>query len=299
MVKVKSAAVKKEQKKPKTIQKTIGILIAFVLIFGSAFFIYDLMLFVKTDNAYVQANSALLSSRVDGHVEKVFITEFDKVKKGQRLTSLDQEDFIQEVKRSENALKVNLANLEMSQFTFDRMSILYRDNVISEQDYVQAKSQYEAALSQVDEAKAALELSKLNLRYTLIKAPSDGQIARKSVEPGMNVSKGQALFGFVEGNQRWVVANIKETNLYKLRPGMRVKVYVDALDGKKFMGVISEIASATGSTFTLLPPDNSTGNFVKVIQLVPVRIELQNLTQGECDVLQAGLSCTVKINYRQ
>ena len=105
--------------------------------------------------------------------------------------------------------------------------------------------------------------AKLNLSYTQITAPEDGSIAKKSVEPGMVIPPGQALFGFVSSQERWITANFKETQLSSIKPGQKVAVEVDAVTGKKFEGVVDSIGSATGSTFTLLPPDNSTGNFTK------------------------------------
>jgi membrane fusion protein (multidrug efflux system) len=289
----------KKQKKNSKAQKIIGGFIFLLLALGVVWFIFDKLTYVRTENAYIHANTLMLSARIDGYVDKVFVEEIAKVKKGQLLATLDRTDYLKEAKRAENTVKTVKATLEMSQFMFDRMQILYRDNVVSEQDYVQAKSQYEADVAKLHEAKSNFELAELNLSYTHLYAPCDGAIARKSVDPGMNVKKGQALFGFVEGTRRWVIANVKETNLYKLRLGMRVKVYIDALDKKKFKGRVVKIAQATGSTFTLLPPDNSTGNFVKVTQLVPVMIELENLSNEECDLLQAGISCKIVINVRQ
>ena len=290
---------KEESPKNKKMQKWIGLGIFILVLIAALWFIIDRITFVRTDNAYVHANTLMLSTRIDGHVDKVFVDEIAKVKKGQLLAILDRTDYFQEVKKAEHSLKTIEANLEMSKFLFERMQVLYRDNVVSEQDFVQAKSQYDANIASIQEAKNELELARLNLSYTKLYAPCDGSIARKSIEPGMNVKRGQAVFGFVEGNRRWVIANIKETNLYKLYHGMKVKVYVDALDNKKFKGRLVKIAQATGSTFTLLPPDNSTGNFVKVTQLVPVMIELENISAEDCDLLQAGISCQIVINVRQ
>jgi len=149
---------------------------------------------------------------------------------------------------------------------------------------------------QADQFKA--DQAKLNLSYTQIVAPEDGVIAKKSVEPGMVVPAGQALFGFVSSQERWVTANFKETQLSKIKPGQKVGIKVDAISGKKFEGVVDSIGSSTGSTFTLLPPDNSTGNFTKVVQRVPVKITFSNLTPEDIDRLADGLSAEISVHIR-
>jgi len=111
----------------------------------------------------------------------------------------------------------------------------------------------------------------------------------------MVVPAGQALFGFVSSKDRWVTANFKETQLASIKPGQKVTVEVDAVSGKKFQGEVDSIGSATGSTFTLLPPDNSTGNFTKVVQRVPVKIKLLNLTPADINRLADGLSAVVSV----
>jgi membrane fusion protein (multidrug efflux system) len=147
-------------------------------------------------------------------------------------------------------------------------------------------------------AKAKFDQANLNVSYTRIIAPSDGTIARKSVEPGQFVPAGQPLFGFVASKERWVTANLKETELSGVKVGNKAYVDVDAIDGKKFHGVVESISPSTGATFSLLPPDNATGNFTKVVQRVPVRIRLTELTDEDVDRLQAGLSATIAIRIR-
>ena len=141
-------------------------------------------------------------------------------------------------------------------------------------------------------------LANLNLEYTKITAPSDGKVGKRSFEVGMLASPGQPLLGFVEGNERWVVANIKETDMALVTEGKKASITVDAVPGKEFEGVIESISPTTGATFSLLPPDNATGNFTKVVQHVPVRIKLLNLTEKDSDRLQAGLSAEVKVRVR-
>jgi membrane fusion protein (multidrug efflux system) len=176
-----------------------------------------------------------------------------------------------------------------------RLKKLYEDQAVSKQDLDEAVARYGNLSSRLKADQAKVSQAQLNLSYTRILAPENGTIAKKSVEPGMVVPPGQALFGFVSSKERWVTANFKETQLSRIKPGQKVTVEVDAISGKKFKGVVDSIGSATGSTFTLLPPDNSTGNFTKVVQRVPVKITLLNLTPEDIGRLAAGLSAVVDV----
>src|SRR5262245_56673159 len=128
-----------------------------------------------------------------------------------------------------------------------------------------------AAAARVQQAQAALAQAKLNLDYTTVKAPADGVISKKSIEVGQVVQPGQPLFAVVQMEDVWVTANFKETQLRDIRIGQRASVSVDAL-GKKFPAKVDSIAPATGAKFSLLPAENATGNYVKVVQRVPVKL---------------------------
>ena len=121
--------------------------------------------------------------------------------------------------------------------------------------------------------KADLEQAQINLSYTRVIAPVAGIVSNRTVEIGQNVQAGQALMNLIplEGNDIWVTANLKETQLRDMRPGQKVTIYVDAT-GKKYKGHVDSIAGASGARFSLLPPENATGNYVKVVQRIPVKI---------------------------
>jgi len=131
-----------------------------------------------------------------------------------------------------------------------------------------------AAGARVKQAAAQLAQAQLNLERTVIKAPSNGIVGKRSVELGQQVQAGQPLFALVSRDDVWVVANFKETQLAAMRPGQVADVEVDALDGQTFRGKVDSIGAATGAKFSLLPPENATGNYVKVVQRVPVKIVL-------------------------
>src|SRR5258707_1297072 len=153
-----------------------------------------------------------------------------------------------------------------------------------------------SAEARARQAEAALKQARLNLEYTTIKAPSDGVVSRKSVEPGQVVQPGQPLLALVDLNDLWVTANFKETQLEKMRPGQKATIDVDAL-GTEFQGHVDSIAAATGAKFSLLPPENATGNYVKVVQRIPVRIFFEP-GQDPNHLLRPGMSATVTVYTR-
>jgi membrane fusion protein (multidrug efflux system) len=154
-----------------------------------------------------------------------------------------------------------------------------------------------AAQARVAQAQAALKQAQLNLEYTAIKAPGAGIVSRKAVEPGQIVQPGQPLMAIVDLEKIWITANFKETQLKSMRPGQKAKVEVDALGGREFEGHIDSIAAATGAKFSLLPPENATGNFVKVVQRIPVKIYLE-AGQDPDHRLRPGMSVTPTVYVR-
>ncbi len=148
-----------------------------------------------------------------------------------------------------------------------------------------------AARARVDQAKATLAQADLGLLYTTVKAPVRGVVSKKSVNPGQVISAGQPLLALVQTGDVWVTANFKETQLTNMRPGQKARVEVDAYGGREFHGQVDSIAAATGARFSVLPPENATGNFVKVVQRVPVKIVLENGQDPE-HLLRPGMSVT-------
>ena len=145
--------------------------------------------------------------------------------------------------------------------------------------------------------QADIDFANLQLSYAYILAPADGYISRKSVQPGQLVNAGQNLMSLVDDSQLWVAANFKETQIEDMKTGQEVDIKADAYPGHTFKGKIESIQAATGSKFSLLPPDNSTGNFVKVVQRVPVRIILLD-DKKDNYVLRAGMNVTVVVKVK-
>jgi membrane fusion protein (multidrug efflux system) len=154
------------------------------------------------------------------------------------------------------------------------------------------------ALAQVAQAQAQLNMAKLNLSYTKIVAPTAGIIPRKSVEINQNVAPGQNLLMLVSLEGLWVTANFKETQLRHMAAGQAVEIDVDA-SGKTYHGKVTQIGGATGSVLSLFPPENATGNYVKVVQRVPVRIDFDNLASEDSrHELRPGLSVEPKVRVK-
>ena len=145
-----------------------------------------------------------------------------------------------------------------------------------------------AASADVERYRAALAQAELNLQYTRITASVSGIVSKRNVEPGQVVQAGQPLFSIVNLDDTWITANFKETQLKNMRPGQRVKIQVDAY-GREYDGVVESIGGATGARFSLLPPENATGNYVKVVQRIPVRIRI-NKGQDPDHMLRPGMS---------
>ncbi len=158
----------------------------------------------------------------------------------------------------------------------------------------------EAMLATVKQAQAKLEQARLNLSYCKIVAPTAGIVSKKNVDVGANISIGQDLLTVVPLTNLWVTANFKETQLDKMKAGQEVKIEVDALGGRKFSGKVTQIGGATGSRLSLFPPENATGNYVKVVQRIPVRIDFTNLDKENGDyALRPGFSVTPVVTVKQ
>ena len=174
----------------------------------------------------------------------------------------------------------------------------FQKTVIEAKSRVSNK-QTEVAAANIKKAKALLEAAQLNLTYTVVTAAIDGQVSKIDIQPGQLVQQGQSLFYIINNNEAWVVANFKETQLNKMIVGQKVTVKVDAYPDYDFQGTITSFSPATGSRFSLLPPDNATGNFVKTIQRLPVKISLNASNDPEkIKLLRPGMNADVDVHLK-
>jgi len=156
-----------------------------------------------------------------------------------------------------------------------------------------ARAQVDVAKARADQAQAALEQAELNLSYMKVRAPTRGVVSRRSVEPGQLVDPARPLLALTELDDSWVIANFKEDQIGALRVGQPASVVLDAFSGRTLHGHLESFSGGTGSRFALLPPDNASGNFTKVVQRVPILIRIDDKTQDI--VLRPGLSAFVTV----
>ena len=390
---------------PSSNRRIIVLGVVLLLVIGAVFFYWRSTFTEDTDDAQVDGNLYQVSSRITGHVVKVYVEDNQQVKAGDVLVEVDPTDYqvaldqaqadlanaqaqytqattnvpitsttvrtnvntsASDVQASEQlvgqsekqVIAANArvdqakANAQKAQDDVDRYTPLVQKDVISKQQYdtavaalaaakasvaeaeanvlaqqngvsnararlaeAQATSQQSiqngpgqirversraaAADAAVRQAAARVEQAKLNLSYTKIVAPTDGIINKKNVEVGVNLSVGQDLMTIVPLTDLWVTANFKETQLSHMRACQPVTLKVDAYGGRKFSGKITQIGGATGSLLSLFPPENATGNYVKVVQRIPVRIDFTNIQQEDGDyVLRPGLSVTPDVEVK-
>ncbi len=277
-------------------KKKIFLIIGLLALFIVSYFIYQHVIYVETDNAQVEAPTVMLAAKISGYIKDVRINDGQKVKKDDVLIQIDSRDYKSVFDSATSELLSLEARKKDAEKNYYRIKNLFAQSVVSSQQLDTATANYNEIKARYDSAASKVIQSQLNLDNTQIKAPSDGIIARKSAEVGQLATPGNPLIGFVSSESRWIIANFKETEIENIKIGKKVDIQIDAVSGKKFSGEVESISSATGATFTLLPPDNATGNFTKVVQRVPVKIKFLNLTTEDFDQIQAGLSTVVKVH---
>ncbi len=271
----------------------------------------------ETDDAQLESHVDPVLPRVAGYVSEVLVDDNQKVAAGQVLLKIDSRDLLTKVREAEAALESASADVAVAKADLlvtrahrvkatsdlDRYRELRQRKVISQQGLEAAQTGAAAAEAteeaaarrvaakeaEIAKKKADLDYARLQLSYAVVTAPAAGIVSRKNVEVGQFVQAGQPLLAIVSGDDVWVVANFKETQLKKMRPGQTALFTVDAYPDTTFRGKVDSIAAATGARFALLPPDNATGNFTKVVQRVPVKIVLTQ-TPDPQHPLRAGMS---------
>ena len=208
-----------------------------------------------------------------------------------------------EILASDKVGAISQQDFEVARATYDSARAteqsLLAQRASAEAALTAVQAQRAVALAQIQKAESALAAAKLQAGYTVILAPSAGRIAKKNVEVGQRLQPGQPILAVVS-DQVWVVANFKESQLAHLRAGAKVDIHVDAVEGRTFHGTVDSFSPGTGAKFSLLPPDNATGNFTKVVQRVPVKILITPDSIGDAAArLAPGLSAFVKVSVRE
>jgi membrane fusion protein (multidrug efflux system) len=268
--------------------------------------------YVATDDAVIDCDAVTISSKILGRIVTLNADEGDSVKAGQLLVQLDDSDLKAQEAQAQATLdyvqqSVTVAEiaLDRARDDFNRASMQFDDHVVTREQFDHARkalemaqAQQTVALSQVKASQAQLAVIATQLTNTNIVAAASGVVARKWVVVGDIAQAGQPIFTLYNLSDVWVTANFEETKLASIHPGDSVQVSVDAYPGREFSGRVVLIGAAAASQFSLIPPNNASGNFTKVTQRVPVKIAFGSVStnaSGERATLLPGMSVEVKI----
>ena len=222
--------------------------------------------------------------------------QYDAVDASARVAKSDLEAAEEHLAAAQQAVGIARANANSSKARLARSQSLLLESKARQEEVPVAEAAYKSAKANVERVQAALEQAQLNLAYTAIMAPITGQVTQKTVNLGQYALPGQLLFTIVPLDKVYVTANFKETQMSRVRPGQHVRIHVDTYD-KDFEGMVESIAGATGSQQALLPPQNATGNFIKVVQRIPVKI-LVKIGSDSHLVLRPGMNVEATIYTR-
>ncbi|POY37414.1 secretion protein HlyD [Solitalea longa] len=330
----------------------IGIVIIAACIYGYKRITFFLA-HESTDNAQVEGHMTPILSRVGGYVKTVNVQDYQQVKVGDTIVTVDDDELQITLKQMEAEYQTALADLESAKASlknteltanlsktnlslnqikankasadYKRDQNLFKDQAITSKQVDDSKTNYDVTQKQivasqedvaisasripmmqaavakaqanVDFKKAKIDEEKLKLSYTTIVATASGKIGKKNIENGQYIQAGQSLMTIIDNNEFWVVANFKETQIEKIKVGQAAKITIDSYPDLSILGKVVSISEATGAKFSLLPPDNATGNFVKVTQRVPVKIQL-NEPDKYREYLKSGLSLDVSVEVK-
>jgi len=262
-------------------KKPAMIVAGIVALIVVAFYAFDAYTHEETDDAYVTGHLHNLAPRIAGQVSKVLVDDNQLVHEGDTIVELDPMEY-------QAIAEAAKASLDVAQSNLNRLQPLIASHAVAPEDVDKATSTRDIDLAQY-------ELAELQIQYCTLKAPATGYVGRKNVEVGNRISAGQTLLVVVEPDV-WVVGNFKETQLAKMRPHQPVKISIDSIPDKVFDGEVDSFSPATGNEFALLPADNSTGNFTKIVQRIPVKIIFnKDSIRGYEQRIRAGESAIVKV----
>ena len=288
-----------------------------ILILAAAAGIYwyiGTLSYSSTDDAYIDANRMSISSKILGRIVNLSAAEGDTVKQDQLLVKLDSTDIIAQINQAKAALglareSINLTkvNVQKAEEDFNRAQTQFQDKIIPKEQFDHAKkaleaakAEYDISLSKIGNAQAQLNVLTTQLQNTSIYSPMDGVVAKRWVLKGDVVQPGQPIFTVYNLNNVWVTANLEETKLGQVHLNDPVEISVDSYPNVSFSGKVFEIGNYTTSEFSLIPPNNASGNFTKVTQRVPVKISITDpvTKNGRTPVLRPGMSVEVSVKVK-
>lgn len=290
------------------------ILIILGLIFGLVWWRYWAN-FAYTEDAQVDAHLIIVSSPLPASVTQLYVDEGDTVVKGQPLALMTLSNIITDkdlksaraqahiqYQQAQNNVNVLTAQLVDDKRNMERLERVYKKGGTSEQNLLDAKTRYEVTKARHDTAEITLALAAniLDATYNrlegiVLKSPISGRVSQRYANLGQNMAPGEPIFGLVDLHDVWIEANIKETHLGPVKPGQKVDIDVDTYPGVAFTGTVLHVESATIGAYSVIPSENPSGTFIKIVQRIPVKIAID--TQGY--TLRPGMSVEVKIHIRK
>lgn len=319
-----------EKKDKKNINHKLVICGGILLLLAGLFLFYNTTSYESTDDAYIETTTVSVAPKVSGEIVEVYIKDNQHVKAGDMIAKIDPIDYrvrleqaeaayqrkILDQKNAKASLDAANSEIELAKRNVERYTNLYNAGAVSKQTLDNAKTKYDAVKANQTKArenifsdgssvadadlkslKAQKDAAALALSYTTIYAPQDGTVSAKRVEKGMMVAAGSPLFTLVP-DKVWIVANFKETQLEKMRPGMKVTIKVDTYPKHKFQGKIDSIQRSSGAKSSLFPPENAVGSFVKIVQRIPVKIVFTEKIDTDKYILVPGMSVIPKVKVR-
>lgn len=272
-------------------KRVLVISAAVAAIAAAAYFAWNAFHYEETDSAEVHGHVMAVSARINGQIKNVYVSEGQLVYAGEVLMSIDSQDD----RIAEELTQVNASEAEATAARF------HSNKPITSLAELANRANAEAAEAKAARRELYLAQAELNLSRTVICSPATGIVGKASVEVGQNVNLGQVLVDVVPVDDLWVTADFKETQLAHIRPGQPVEIKVDAYGGRKWQGRVTNLGGGTVSALRLLPPEKVTGNYTKVVQRVPVRIDFDRPAGQNFNaegLLKPGLSVEPKVKVR-
>lgn len=312
-------------------KRRIIIPVVIILAILAGLYLYKESFYQSTDDAYVEADIIQVTPKVSGHIVKSYVQDNMEIKKGELVAKIDDAVYLEKYNKAkanyERALsnqknaKANLSasdsEVKLAKTDLERYKNLYAEGAVSKQVLDKAQTQYDSVLAGHTRAQeqifsngtsvadadlksllAEMKQAELNLEYTRVLAPNSGVVTNRRIEEGSYVSVGTPLFALVP-DKVWVVANFKENQVGKMKPGQKVDIKIDAYKNKTFKGHIDSIQRASGAKSSLFPPENAVGSFVKIVQRIPVKIVFdEEIDKNEYNIV-SGMSVVPKVRVKQ
>jgi membrane fusion protein (multidrug efflux system) len=256
------------------------------------------LLSAKATSAAAHSNigtSEFATLAIDGQIEKAKVAVWQSTQEFDRYANLIKDHSVTQQQYEDKLAAKESAEKQLLILQQQRKQASSATNAVSVQSTA-TSSQISIASATIKQRQVDVDDAKLNLSYTVLTAPASGLISKVNVQVGQYLNAGQSTFSVVLDQSLWVVANFKETQFSKIRIGQPVIIDVDAIPGHEFEGTVSSFSPATGATFALLPPDNASGNFVKVVQRLPIKIEFSNMQDSVLKRLKAGMNVNVDVH---